>query len=42
MKDSLFFKYASSIIHVVPEDKLDLSSKNGSSQEQREAIFEIS
>jgi hypothetical protein len=42
LNDSLFFKYASSIIQVVSEDKLDSSCAGMGSQHPRNAIFEIS
>jgi hypothetical protein len=42
LNESLFFKYASSIIQVVAEDKLDSSYAGNSSQHPRNAIFEIS
>lgn len=42
LNDSLFFKYASSIIQVVAEDKLDSSCAGTSSRHPHNAIFEIS
>lgn len=42
LNESLFFKYASSIIQVVAEDKLDYSCAGTNSQHPRNAIFEIS
>lgn len=42
LNESLFFKYASSIIQVVSEDKLDSSCAGINSQHHRNAIFEIS
>jgi hypothetical protein len=42
LNESLFFKYASSIIQVVAEDKLDSSYSGATGHHPRNAIFEIS
>jgi hypothetical protein len=42
INDSLFFKYASSIIQVVPEDKLDRDDRNATLLEHTDPIYESS